>query len=54
MFYDIADYFGMTANVAVSAQRARSRRGITVRGASDLGGATDAFGFYIDEFNIDT
>jgi iron complex outermembrane receptor protein len=52
MLYDVADYFAMTPNVAASAQRARHRRIISIRGVSNLGGETDAFGFYIDEFNV--
>jgi len=53
MFFDVSDYFARTANVAVSGERGRRRReNMSIRGVANIGGESNALGFYFDEFNV--
>jgi iron complex outermembrane receptor protein len=52
MVDDLTGYFDKTPNVSYMEGGARSKRSISIRGVSDIGGLTSSFAVYVDEFNV--
>ena len=48
----IKDYFDLTPNIAVVNTGNRLRNDVGIRGVSNIGGAQNVVGFYVDEFNV--
>lgn len=52
MIDDITDYFNKSPNVSYLESGSRSKRSISIRGVSDIGGSANSIAVYVDEFGI--
>lgn len=52
MIDDLTDYFNKTPNVSYLESGARSKRSVSIRGVSDIGGSANSIAVYVDEFGI--
>lgn len=52
MIDDLTDYFNKSPNVSYIESGSRSKRSISIRGVSDIGGSANSIAVYVDEFGI--